>query len=152
SGWTRSQRSRTGPLLPLNSEAGRNCGERILADKTRRLDLLDGASLFGKAMSLALLSGLQIAIDKIIHGVQALIPRTFHMGFDFIVAGSGGRGKIGPDGFLPQSQPDKDMRWHVLGMRDTGRDLGIAACRRQGMVGEHRVVVGVDDVMRHAGM
>src|ERR1019366_6212968 len=51
------------------------------------------AGLVHHAASFAFLSGLQIRIDKIIHGVQALIPDTFHVGFDFIFAGGSCRGK-----------------------------------------------------------
>src|ERR1039458_1971924 len=62
-------------------------------------------------------------------GTLGAILAYLQIGFDVIFGGGSGRGKIGRDGFLPQSQPDENVRRHVLGMRDAGRDLGIPADR-----------------------
>ena len=53
---------------------------------------------------------------------------------------------------LPQSQPHKDMRRHVLGVRRGRRDPGIPPCRFQAFGGQHFVVIAVDQVVRYAGM
>src|SRR4051812_9892294 len=44
------------------------------------------------------------------------------------------------------------MRRHMLGMRRRGSDLGIAARRIKPLGGDRRIVVEVNQVMRHARM
>ena len=44
------------------------------------------------------------------------------------------------------------MRRHVLRMRRVGRDLGIAPCRIEALLGDRRIVVEMDQIVRHAGM
>ena len=59
---------------------------------------------------------------------------------------------VGGDRLLPIADAREDVRRHVLGMGRRGRDLGIAPGGIEAFLGDRRIVVEMDQVMRHAGM
>ena len=62
------------------------------------------------------------------------------------------RGDVGGDRLLPIADARVDVRRHVLGVRRGRRDLGIAVGGVEALLGERRIVVEVDQVVRDAGM
>ena len=62
------------------------------------------------------------------------------------------RSFIGLDVILPEAQPGKDVRWHMNGVRRRRRDAGILARRCQSQACHLRIVAGVNNVVRNAGM
>src|SRR6266496_1794838 len=56
------------------------------------------------------------------------------------------------NGFIPGSNAGEKMRRHVVGMSGGGSDGRVLARRDQPLLGQNRVIVAMDDVMRHAGM
>ena len=56
------------------------------------------------------------------------------------------------DGFAPIADAREDVRRHVLGMGRRRRDLGVASRSLEALLGDRRIVVEVDQVVRHAGM
>ncbi len=67
-------------------------------------------------------------------------------------ASGGDGGEVGVDVVLPEADAGEDVRWHVQGVGSCGRDLRIAAGCGQAELRELRLVVGMDQVMGHAGM
>ena len=67
-------------------------------------------------------------------------------------ASGGDRSKIRVDIVLPQANAGENVRRHVEGMRSGGRNLGVAAGGGQAEVGELRLVVAVDQIVRDTGM
>ena len=53
---------------------------------------------------------------------------------------------------FPQTEPRENVRRHVQGMRNRRGDPGVNACGRQPLRCKIRIIVGVNQVMRHAGM
>src|SRR5713226_4078076 len=77
----------------------------------------------------------------------------------FTVGGSGFRGggqlcglDVGADGFVPRADAREKMRRHVIGMGGGRRDFGVHARGAEALLGEHRIVVAMNDVMRDSGM
>ncbi len=58
------------------------------------------------------------------------------------------RALIGGDRFVPETEPNENVRWHVLRMRRRGCDLRVATGGIEPERGELRRIVGVDDVVR----
>ena len=56
------------------------------------------------------------------------------------------------DGFLPQPNHRIDVRRHMPGVWRGGCDAGIAPGGFDPLVGERRIVVSVDQIVRHSGM
>ena len=93
---------------------------------------------------------LQVGIDQKIHGMKLMtLAAHVHGGR---LAGGGDGSQVGIDVILPQPQPGKNMRRHMQRMRRGGSDLGIAARRGQSQFGQLRLVIAVNQVMRHSGM
>ncbi len=62
------------------------------------------------------------------------------------------RGDVGVDQFLPIADAGKNVRRHVQGMGRRGRDLGITPGGFEALVGDRRIIVEMDQIVRHAGM
>ena len=62
------------------------------------------------------------------------------------------RPAIGVDRFLPEADARERVRRHVQRVRDIRRQRRIAASRAQRLLGERRVIVGVNDVVRETWM
>ena len=56
------------------------------------------------------------------------------------------------DRFLPIADTREDMRRHMLCVRGVGRDLGVEPRRIKALLGDRRIVVEMDQVVRDAGM
>jgi hypothetical protein len=59
---------------------------------------------------------------------------------------------VGGDRFLPIADAREDMRRHMQRVRSPRRDLRVAGGRAQPFIGDGRIVVGVDQVVRDARM
>ena len=55
-------------------------------------------------------------------------------------------------GVVPHAELQEDVRRHVQRVRRVGGDLRVAARGAQSQRRVHRIVVGVDEVVQHAGM
>ena len=88
---------------------------------------------------------LHVRVHHVVHGVQpgARLVGRF---------GRRGRTPVGSDRFLPCPDAREDVRRHVQRVGRRRRDLGIALCRRQALLGNRGVVVAVNEIVRHAGM
>ena len=62
------------------------------------------------------------------------------------------RDHVGVDQLLPIADAREDMRRHVLRMGGAGRDLGVEPRRVEPLLGDRRIVVEMDQVVRDAGM
>ena len=88
---------------------------------------------------------LQVGVLHIVRRMQGLRDgRIAQRGLD----GS----PVAGHGFLPQANTSERVRRHVQRVRCHGCDIGIAPRRTARFSRERRHVVGVDDVMREAGM
>ena len=101
--------------------------------------------LVDDGLCLLVLSELQIGIDLIVHGVQ-LVVEILGLLRDARSL------DVRCDRFLPVADAREDVRRHVLGVGGGGRDLGVAPRRIEALLGDRRIVVEVDQVMRDAGM
>ena len=68
------------------------------------------------------------------------------------LAGGGDGSQVGIDVVLPEPKAGKDVRRHVQRVRSRGRDPGITARRGQAQFGQLRLVITVNQVVRHSGM
>ena len=86
-----------------------------------------------------------MGIDHVVHAVQLIGERLVHLRrLD--------RGGVGVDQLLPVADAGVDVRGHVLGMRRRRRDLGVAVGGIKALRRGRRIVVEVDQVVRHARM
>jgi hypothetical protein len=69
-----------------------------------------------------------------------------------MLAGRRNGGDIRCDRILPEPQPDENVRRHVQCVRETGSNLGIGPCGRHPLRREHRIVIGMDQVVRDSRM
>ncbi len=100
---------------------------------------------------LAVATLLQIGVDHVVDCVQSF-GRDGLMVRPRVVEARLEGARIGCDGFVPQAQSDENVGRHVLRVRRGGSDLRIAAGRVEAQRREARRVVGVNDVMREAGV
>ena len=95
-------------------------------------------------------STLKVGIKKKIHGVK-LVAFTSHVHGRRLASGGDGR-EVGIDVVRPQADSGKDVRRHVQRMRCGRRDLRVAACGGDAQLRQLRLIVTVDQIVRHAGM
>ncbi len=95
---------------------------------------------------------MQVGIGEEILGVRLHVPKLGALRLNYPGTRRGQRGEIRIDGLLPRSHLDEDVRRHVQGMDRRRRNLGVAPSCCQRAVGQHGVVIGVDNVMSHAWM
>ena len=93
-------------------------------------------------------TGLQVGVHQKIHGVK-LMPLAAHVLRRFFLSGRY-RANIGIDVVLPQTEPRKNMGWHVQGVWCSRCKLRIPACRRQAQLRHVGFVIRMDQIMRHA--
>ena len=62
------------------------------------------------------------------------------------------RHDVGINRLLPIADAREDMRRHMLRMRGAGRDLGVEPRGLEPLLGDRRIVVKVDQIVRDAGM
>ena len=103
------------------------------------------ARLVGNAPRLGILRDLQVRVRLIVHRVQLFGSRV-------LLARGLCRSAIGLDRFLPQAHARERVRRHVQRVRHRRRERRVAARRAQRLLGERRVIVGVNDVVREPGM
>ena len=94
----------------------------------------------------------QLKVRKIqkIHGMKLVLGLTHVVLGSF--SGCGGSGEIGINGFLPQSQADKNVRGHVKRVGRIRRDFGIAPRRFQSLGRKLGCIRRVNQVVDCAGM
>ena len=95
-------------------------------------------------------SALHVGVEEEIHGVELVAFATHAHSSGF--ARGRDRGEVGVDIVLPEADAGEDVRRHVQGVRRGGRDLRVAAGGGQSELRELRLIVGVDQVVGHAGM
>ena len=61
------------------------------------------------------------------------------------------RGDVGVNQLLPIAYARKNVRRHVQGMGRSRRDFGIAPGGLEPLLGDRRIIVEVDQIMRDAG-
>src|SRR6516162_7015311 len=59
---------------------------------------------------------------------------------------------VGTNGFVPRPHARENMRGHVIGMGGGGGDLGIGSRSNKSLLGQHRVVIAVDEIVSDPGM
>src|SRR5262249_45794745 len=64
------------------------------------------------------------------------------------LGGQFSRSQVGSDRFVPRTHAGKEVRWHVVGVSGSGRDLGVCTRGAQAFFSQHRVVVAMNDVVR----
>ena len=101
--------------------------------------------LVDDGLGLLVLPELQIGIDHVVHAVQLIVERLVQL------RDTRGFG-VGRDRLLPVADAREDVRGHVLGMRRGWRDLGIASRGIEALLGDRRIVVEVNEIVRDAGM
>jgi hypothetical protein len=68
------------------------------------------------------------------------------------IPGSLGRGPIGINRLLPQPEPGKDVGGHMQRVRSRRRNTRITMGRITATLGNGRVVIAMNEVMRHTRM
>ena len=96
-------------------------------------------------LGLHVLPLLQVRVDQVVERVHVVV------GIAAALLGRR-RGDIALDRLRPHAEQHVDVRGHVQRMRHRRRELVVAARGVEAALGQRRVVVAVDDVVRGAGM
>ena len=104
------------------------------------------------ALGVAVAAFLQICILQKVPGVQIVRPFSVHLLGAGVRRSRLGGEDIGRDHIVPETEADENVRWHVLGVRNRGRQLRVTTRRVERQRSELRLIVGVDDVMEQARM
>ena len=113
-------------------------------------------SIFGmfdfidELLGIGFAAALQIGVDQEVHGVELVAFAAHAHGGGLARSRDGG--EIGIDVVLPEADAGEDVRRHVQRMRRGRSDLRIAAGGRNSELRQLRLVVAVDQIMRHARM
>src|SRR5262249_60930937 len=99
-------------------------------------DLVD---FIDEGLSLSVLRKLQMRVN---HEVGCVIVVLLNLQ----------RRAVRRDRFLPESDHRVNMRGHMPGVGRSGRDAGITARGFDPLVGERRIIVGMDKIVRYAWM
>ena len=109
-----------------------------------------GLNLIHQGFGVGLASALQVGIEEEIHGVKLVAFAAHVHGGGFARGGDGG--EVGVDVVLPEANARENVRGHVQGVGRGGRDLGVTAGGGNAELGQLRLVVGVNQIMRDSGM
>ena len=105
---------------------------------------------FNQCPRVSVASTLEIRVEQEIHGVE-LMSLAPHVHSRSLARGRD-RSEVRTDIVWPQSYPGKNVRRHVQRMRSHGSNLRVAPRRRKSQLRQLRLVVGMDQVVRHSGM
>ena len=140
-----------GPVPILQGDAGRDRGYRIHGTvAVHGVRVVLAGQQFVLLAGAAVIPALQVGVHQVVHGVDGPAVEALQAHFLAVAAGAFARIDVRLDRFLPQAQPRKNVRRHVLSVRRAGGDSGVSPGRSQGLGGQYRVVVVVDDVVGDA--
>ena len=84
--------------------------------------------------------------------MKLILRSRFGQRLRHVLLGSGGRGEIRLNRFFPQTQPRKNVRWHVERMRRRRSDFRVGPSSGQGKNRKLGRIVAVDQVVSDTGM
>src|SRR5262249_17818623 len=100
-----------------------NSGDGVSGRKAAGYRLLVGLELVQNALSISVLTGLQIGIFQVIHRMQRLVPHNaWTERLRGVILSRFGGNAIGGNRVLTLADSCEDMRGHVQRMRDCRRD------------------------------
>src|SRR5437899_469529 len=133
------------PIAAFDRIARRTDRQRVRPGDKGFREAANSAHLLDNSLRLGILSGLQIGVHQIIHGVQLVM--RFIAGL-----GSARRYGVGVDRLFPISDARENMRWHVLRMWRCRGNLRIPFSGIEALFGQGRRVVKMDEVMSDTRM
>ena len=146
------ERRRLLPVVVLQRDARRDRGQRVSRGEVLDVHLDDRRGFVRHFPRRLVLPHLQLAEHHVVHRVQRVVgPDAQRLLLQLAHRRAVG-GAIAFHQLLPESDPREDVRGHVQRVRHRGRDAGVHPRRRQTLLRQLGVIVGVDQVVRHAGV
>ena len=140
------------PVAAFQRETRGNRGERVGGDEVLHVHLADGRRFIQQRLGGLVLRLLELAEHHVVHRVQGVVGADAERRLLEFGLGRQVRGAVAFDHLRPQAETREDVRRHVQRMRHRGGNGGVGARIGQAFLGQFGIVVGVDQVVRHAGV
>src|SRR3989442_214116 len=133
---------RVRPATPLEGVTRRNRRQREPGHEVLDVDLGELAHLVDHTLGRRVLGRLEIGVGQVVERVQLIE----------VAADGVDGGAIGLDGLPPEPPPREDVGRHVERVRRGWRDRGVTPRGGEPLLGDRRVIVAVDQIVRDTRM